>query len=361
MNSRERIKAILALQIPDRMGLHEHFWGETIRDFWVNEGYPQDTDPGEFFGYDIVAVAGTWFDLAPIRGQDETVEETHEWRAAKDAWGATTKLWKNKSGVPQHLGYDCDSPRAWDRDFKPRVDHFDPARVDLDAVHDSHTKLMGGEKFVVFNNLGHFEILRNMIGNVRMLESMLLEPEWIHDILATFTRLYIETYDYIMREVGRPDGFFLYDDLGFRNGPFMGPDTYRAVLLPHHKALMDFIHGCGLPVLWHACGDVRKLVPGMIEAGINCLQPMEAKAGCDVLELARLYGDRIAFMGNIDVTKLNTNDRDLIRREVEGKLRALRERRVPYVFHSDHSIPPDVRLDSYRFALELFHQNAAYA
>jgi len=196
---------------------------------------------------------------------------------------------------------------------------------------------------------------------VKMLESLLLEPEWIHDILSTFTRLYVNTYDYIIREVGLPDGFWLYDDLGFRNGPFMGPETYRAVMMPHHKALFDYWHAHGLPVLLHACGDVRKLVGGFIEAGINCLQPMEAKAGCNVLELSELYGDRISFMGNIDVTKLNTNNRRIIRREIEGKLKTLRKRRVPYVFHSDHSIPPDVRLKTYKFALQLFRENAEYA
>lgn len=360
MTSRERIKTILALELPDRMGVHEAFWGETIRDYWVNEGYPEGTPPGEFFGWDIAGVAGTWFDLSPVRGQDETVEETEEWRAAKGAWGATLKHWKSKSGTPEHLAYDCDSPETWRRDFKPSVDHWDGDRVNIDTVRESYEKLRSGDRFMVFNHLGHFEILRALIGNVNMLESLLLRPEWIHDILGTFTQLYIDGFDYMMREVGKPDGFFLYDDLGFRNGPFMSPRTYEEVLMPHHKALMDFIHDNGLPVIWHSCGDVRKLVPGLIRAGINCLQPMEVKAGNDVMEFVRLYGDRIAFMGNMNVMRFRTNDRDVVREEIVPKLRALHKARVPYVFHSDHSIPPDVRFETYKFALELYRGNAAY-
>jgi len=360
MTSRERMRAILALEIPDHMGLFEHYWGETIRDYWSKEGYPEGTSPGEHFGYDLVGVGGTWFDLSPIRGQDITVEETDEWRAAKNSWGATLKHWKSKSGTPEHLDYDCDSPEAWERDFKPHVTEFDPARLDLDTIRQSYNRLMAGDKFVVFNHLGHFEILRALIGNVKMLESLLLEPEWIHDILGTFTRLYIAGYERIISEVGRADGFFLYDDLGFRNGPFMSEKTYRAVMLPHHKALMDFMHDNGMPVVFHSCGDVRKLVGAMADAGMNCLQPMEAKAGCNVLELSEQYRGRLSFMGNIDVTKLNTNDRDVIRAEIEGKLKVLRERRVPYVFHSDHSIPPDVRFETYQFVLELYRENADY-
>jgi uroporphyrinogen-III decarboxylase len=88
---------------------------------------------------------------------------------------------------------------------------------------------------------------------------------------------------------------------------------------------------------------------------------MEAKAGNDVFEYADAFGDRISFMGNMNVVKLRSNDEAVVRAEVEGKLRELRRRRIPYVFHSDHSIPPDVRYETYRFVLNLYRENAAYA
>ena len=86
---------------------------------------------------------------------------------------------------------------------------------------------------------------------------------------------------------------------------------------------------------------------------------MEAKAGCDVVKYAERYADRIAFMGNIDVTKLNTNDREVVRNEVLGKLERLHELNAGYVFHSDHSIPPDVSYDTYRYAVDLYREFAA--
>ena len=140
----------------------------------------------------------------------------------------------------------------------------------------------------------------------------------------------------------------------------MSEDTYRSTLMPYHARIFSFFHDNGLPVIFHTCGDVRKLVEAVSEAGIDCLQPMEAKAGCDVLELSKKFAGELSFMGNIDVTRLNTNDRDVIRDEVVTKVDTLRERRVPYVFHSDHSIPPDVRLESYQYALELFREHGSY-
>jgi uroporphyrinogen decarboxylase len=113
-------------------------------------------------------------------------------------------------------------------------------------------------------------------------------------------------------------------------------------------------------VLIHTCGDIREAVPIIIEAGFDCLQPMEAKAGVDVLKLADAYGNRLAYMGNIDVTVLNKNDRAKVREEVLRKMGGMIERHLPYILHSDHSIPPDVRLETYRYMLELHREHGCY-
>jgi uroporphyrinogen-III decarboxylase len=87
---------------------------------------------------------------------------------------------------------------------------------------------------------------------------------------------------------------------------------------------------------------------------------MEAKAGNDVVQFANEYGDQLSYMGNIDVTVLNTNDRQRVREEIVRKLEAMRQMRIPYIFHSDHSIPPDVRYDTYCYALELLREYGDY-
>jgi uroporphyrinogen-III decarboxylase len=65
-------------------------------------------------------------------------------------------------------------------------------------------------------------------------------------------------------------------------------------------------------------------------------------------------------MGNIDITVLETNNRDLIREEVLSKLNGMRELQKPYIFMSDHSISPGVDLSSYQYMLELFRENCSY-
>lgn len=359
MTSRERVAALLHRELPDHMGIYEHFWPETLNSFWPEEGYPKDADPVEFFGFDLQG-AGGWLDTTPFRGEPEVLEETEEWRITRDGKGASLKYWKNKSGTPQHMAFTVTSPAAW-QPYKEALLATDRERLGVEQAKADLKKIRAAGRFAVYGNTILVEQLRGMLGDLVWLPSLLLEPEWIHDFNRTYTDFYQRHYALLFEEAGLPDGMFLYDDLGFSNGPFFSPQVGNELFLPYFREIVGFFHDYGLPVILHTCGDVRKLVPMIIEAGFDCLQPMEAKAGNNVLEFAEQYGRRIAYMGNMDVTVLNTNDRARVREEVVGKLEGLKRLGVPYFFHSDHSVPPDVRFTTYQYAVELFREHGAYA
>lgn len=98
----------------------------------------------------------------------------------------------------------------------------------------------------------------------------------------------------------------------------------------------------------HSCGMVEKLLPGMIEAGIDCLQAIEVKAGMDLIKLYKDFGDRLSFMGGLDVRVLFTNDKNLINTELEAKISTVMGN-YGYVLHSDHSIPDTVEHEIYHY------------
>lgn len=111
MTSRERAAALLRREVPDRMGIFEHFWPETLPS-WVEQGYPEGQMPADFFGFDMED-RGDWLNTAPFRTEPEVLEETEAWRVTKDGWGAVLKRWKSKSGAPQHLSFAVTDPQAW--------------------------------------------------------------------------------------------------------------------------------------------------------------------------------------------------------------------------------------------------------
>jgi uroporphyrinogen decarboxylase len=156
----------------------------------------------------------------------------------------------------------------------------------------------------------------------------------------------------LFAEEGAPDFVWYYEDMGFKDKPFMSPEMYRDLVEPGHKLLFDDAHARGLKVVVHSCGYVEPLVPGLIRAGMDCLQAMEVKAGMDLPRLAARFGDRIAFCGGIDIRIIATNDRALIEEELNRKIVPVLKRGCGYIVHSDHSIPPEVEHDTLKWFFE---------
>jgi uroporphyrinogen decarboxylase len=97
----------------------------------------------------------------------------------------------------------------------------------------------------------------------------------------------------------------------------------------------------------------------MVEAGIDCLQTIEVKAGMDVLRIHREFGDKIALMGGIDVRALYTNDRAAIDKELERVIPIVKQG-YGYVAHSDHSIPATVNYETLRYYFDRVLELGAY-
>lgn len=360
MTKREIIKTLLAKQLPERVGLHEHFWPHIIDNAWKDQGIAPGTDFVKRFNLDLRSVA--WF-VAPGPRPDLkcVVEETGEWQVTRDAWGASFKYWKAKAGTPEHIDFMVTSPETWKREFREPFEALDVrAHVDLQAVRERYKTAKAAEEFFTYSGLFVFEELRKVMGDVTMLESILLEPEWIHDFCSLVTRKNMDYYELLFREVGLPDGIHIYEDLGYTAAPFASPACHRELILPYHKQLFGLFKDYGLPIIVHTCGDFRPHLESLIEAGADCIQAMEAKTGMNVVKLAEQYREKLCFMGNIDIRALESGDRSRIREECLGKLNGMKALRAPYIYMSDHSIPPSVKVADYEYMLELFWKNCAY-
>jgi uroporphyrinogen decarboxylase len=167
----------------------------------------------------------------------------------------------------------------------------------------------------------------------------------------TYAQLTVNLLETLFEQEGKPDGVWFYEDMGFKERPFMSPDMYRELIQPAHKLTFDFCHSMGLPVIVHSCGYIDPLIPGMVEAGMDALQVMEVKAGMDSRKVKKEFGDKIALIGGMDVRCLTHNDRDWIDRELDERLPILMEN-SGYVLHSDHSLPTDVEYETYRYFVD---------
>ena len=189
---------------------------------------------------------------------------------------------------------------------------------------------------------------------------MASDPGWAHDMADLYTTITIHLLEDLFAREGLPDGLWVWDDLGFKRHPFLSPAMYRELIFPAHRRLFDFAHGRKLPVILHTDGFIEPLLPHLIEAGIDCLQPLEVKAGMDLLKLKKSYGERIALIGGMDARVLITNDLEQVRHELETKVPQAMSG-SGYILQVDHSVPDQVHYDTYRYFVEKGLHTGTYA
>jgi uroporphyrinogen decarboxylase len=199
------------------------------------------------------------------------------------------------------------------------------------------------------------------MGDITMYESLLLDPDWIHDYNRVYTDFYKQNFAYIFDQIGKPDGIWLYEDLGYKNGLFASPKVLEELIFPYHKELVEFFHQHDLPVVLHTCGSTKAALPLIVEAGFDALNPMERKAlDNDPFTFAETYGDQIAFVGGLDARVFESNDKEIIQQEVAAYIEGMKARGARLVFASDHSISTNTQYESYCYALEVYREHMLY-
>jgi len=352
MTSKERIGCILARRPVDRVGLHESIWGQTLVK-WRAEGHlREDEDPTDHFGFDFAGCG--WLNMVvDLDFEDEVLEETDEHKLVRSGNGAVLRWWKEKAGTPEHVDFLVKNRKTWEEFARPHLTNADNyrRRIDVESYRNAREAAEKKGLYFTWGGVNVFECMHPLCGHEHMLVGMALDPDWVRDMCNVYADLILNLLEITFSEGGDPDALFFYEDMGFKNKPFMSPAMYKDIVWPAHKRTFDFAHARGLPVIVHSCGGIMDLVPGLIEAGMDCLQAMEVKAGMDLVELKKKYGDRIAFFGGLDIRALETNDKAAVEAELQKKLPVAMEG-SGYILHSDHSIPDTVEYETYKFFVE---------
>ncbi len=139
------------------------------------------------------------------------------------------------------------------------------------------------------------------------------------------------------------------DDLGTQNGPQLAPDLYREMIKPFHKKLWGYIkQKSNKPLLLHSCGSIYKLLPDIIDCGIDAINPVQVTArDMDTHRLKREFGKHLTFWGGgCDSQKiLPFGSSEDVRHEVKKRVDDLRVG-GGFVFCQVHNIQPDVPLEN---------------
>ena len=334
MSSYERIKRTFEHKETDRVPILDSPWNGTIQR-WQNEGMPRGTDWRDFFGADKAEQINV--DITP-RYEIKVLEETDRYKIETTPWGVVLKNFKELDSTPEFIDFTVTTPEAWE-EAKARMQPSKD-RINWDVLKKNFEKWRSDERWIEAGFWFGFDVTHSwMVGTETLLMAMIEEPDWVTDMIDTYLNMCISLFDMVWDAGYHFDGITWPDDMGYKGTAFFSVETYRNMFKPFHTKAVQWAHNKGIYTRLHSCGDIMKLLPDVVETGIDALNPIEIKAGMDIQKIKDDYGKKIVLHGGTNAVLWNQQEEILL--ELDRVLPILMKD-GGYIFASDHSIPNSV-------------------
>ena len=352
MTDRERFNNQMHYKPVDRcFNMEFGYWAENFTRWplFVENGITDNGQADQFFSFDRTSGVGGNSWIHPSFPQ-EVVEETETTRVMMNGDGLLAEVPKDgHDTIPHYIRATVVTPEDWKRTKEERFRRDDPARrIDAARLKEQHPPDRDYPLGVDCGSM--IGRIRNMLTFEGLAYAIYDYPDMVEDMVETACVLAEDSLDQILPHIDA-DYATGWEDICFKNGPIISLDFYTQVVVPRYKRLGDKIHAAGIDLWYTDCdGDVRPLIPGFLEAGINCLFPYEVNSCVHPAELLDEFGKDLCIMGGFDKLEM-----------IKGKeaIKAYMETLVPlverggYIPFCDHRCPPDVNPDDYLYYLDL--------
>jgi uroporphyrinogen decarboxylase len=315
--------------------------------YWPTQAFPLDHDVRRHFGMDacqqVVDVNLLFDPLFEIKVGNEDAEVFDY----VDIDGVQRRFLKEHGTIPFAMKWPIEDRASWERLKEERLNLKNirtrfPAdwEAQVRAYKDRDYPLaLGGYPHGFFGTLAH------LIGYENLFTWYLTEPELIHDILNTFTDLWLAVYEEVLTRVSI-DHWQIWEDVSYGRGSMISPRIVREFILPYIRKIGAFLNAHGVRhILLDTDGNCYSLIPLFLEAGVTGMYPFEVHCGMDVARVRKLYPE-MQILGGIPKSEIAQGKQriDEILEVPEAVLRTGR-----YIPFGDHLIPPEVDFDNFTY------------
>ncbi len=365
----DRMNRALRHEEPDRVPISDFFWGSFIERWREEMNLPVDADP--YYHYDLDWIVTTP-NMDPRIMPFKTIKEDETEVIVKTGFGTTIRK-KFDFPMPEFMDWEVDTIEKLEgfefEDPNSGTRYFEGGDNQIAGVGDGFQRNSPAwfetvkrirPDFPVYGSMIECsECLTRLIGQENYLLWICMYPDRFGEAINRIGQFYLDS---LMAEIqaadGLLDGMVIWGDVAFSRNMFFDPEYWRLYFKPWVKAMTEYCHKHGLPVIYHGCGNVNSILGDFVEFGLDAYNPLEAKANLDVIELRKEYGHQLGFCGNSNIQVWETGDRNLIRDEVLRKLNAAKG--GGYIFQSDHSVSSSVTGPTYDYIVKLVREYGNY-
>jgi uroporphyrinogen-III decarboxylase len=340
MDARERVLAACAFRRPDRIPRIDNFWE-------VPEGWEERL--GEPLRQ--VSDVAIWCpDEGTFPTRARVLEKRGEWVYEVDTWGRTVRRQADAyfsetlqvalppGADPERLIFD---PPDLDARFALRPP--DPAHgLETAKAATAAALREARRRHCVFGKTGGPYLRSTYVrGETQFLMDIAADPSLARTIADRVGDLLTAVgIQEIERWALQETGIWIFDDMAYNNGPMVSPGAFERVFLPAYRRMIRAYKEAGARyVFFHSDGDVRLILPMLVDAGIDGLNPLEPRAHMDVVALRQQYPDLILAGGMDNSDTLLHGPAERVRAEARAIIDLGRDGGV---IIGTHSISPEI-------------------
>ncbi len=184
------------------------------------------------------------------------------------------------------------------------------------------------------------------------------EPEFV----SALVKMTVDVQIKLAEQAAKTGVRFLYtgDDVAYNNGPMISPAIFREIFFPELKRIIGAYKDLGFLVIKHTDGNIMPILDMYLEAGFDCLDPIDPIAGMDLQFMKSNYGNVISLKGNINcATTLVYGSVDDVVLETKQCLKAAMGK-TGYIASSSNTIHSSVKPENYQAMAEVIEQFGVY-
>lgn len=352
LTDRERFNRQMHYQPIDRcFNMEFGYWDENFTEWplFYENGITNNEEADIFFNFDRTATIGgeIWM-VPPFERRVVEVRETTQVLVNEDGLLAEVPLDIHDT-IPHYIKSSIVTPDDWAKVKAERFRLDDPRRIiDVEALKRQHPDDRDYPLGVWTGSM--IGKIRDMLTFEGLIYSIHDYPAMVEDMVETACQLVEQALDQLLPHF-QFDFAAGWEDICYKAGPIVNPKWFRRVITPRYQRIHKKLAAHGIDIWWIDCdGDVRPILPYMMEGGVNCLFPYEVNSCTHPADLLNEYGCDLRIMGGVDKMELGKGPQ---------AIKAYLETLVPlverggYIPFCDHRCPPNVRPDDYLFYLDL--------
>ncbi|RPJ23367.1 MAG: hypothetical protein EHM35_17345 [Planctomycetaceae bacterium] len=315
--------------------------------YWPTQGFPVDHDVRSAFNMDFTQVLVDVNLLFHPMFEVKVLEDSEKYFVTRDVDGVQRRFIKATQTMPSGEKYPISDRKSWEqlkeehlnlKDIKGRFPANWPQLVEWYRNRDFPLAIGGYPH-------GFFGTLANLMGYDKLFYAYIDDPDMIHDILNTFTELWIAVYSEVFTYV-KPDLVQIWEDISYGSGPMISPGMIREFMLPYYKRFTRFLRSEGINIIFvDTDGYCHDIIPIFIEGGATGIFPFETHTGMDIVRVRKDF-PQLQMMGGIPKSDI-VKGPAAIEKFLEPVQAVLKT--GGYIPYGDHFIPPDVSWEGFKY------------